>query len=96
MRRSGSELGQASAEYAVVVGAIVLVCIAAALFLGLAIRGQFGEASDPAQRAPFEPPRSPPVTWPITLADCEDGGWRNYPQFRNERECRDYVERLSP
>jgi Flp pilus assembly pilin Flp len=96
VRRNRGELGQASGEYAIVVGAIVLVCIAAALFLGLAIRGQLGSASDPVRTAPFEPPRSPPVTWPSTLADCEDGGWRNYPQFENEAKCREYVERLRP
>jgi Flp pilus assembly pilin Flp len=96
VRRERRELGQASGEYAIVVGVIVVVCIVAALFLGLAIRGQFGSASEPVQPAPFEPPRPAPVTWPTTLADCEDGGWRNYPQFRNETECREYIERSIP
>ena len=96
MRRERRELGQASGEYAIVVGGIAVVCIVAALFLGLAIKGQFGSASETVQQAPFEPPRSAPVTWPTSLADCVDGGWRDFPQFRNEAECRDYVESLGP
>ena len=96
MRRERRELGQASGEYAVVVGAIAVVCIVAALFLGLALKGQYESASEPVQQAPFEPPRSAPLTWPTSLADCEDGGWRDFPQFRDEADCRAYVEDLSP
>ncbi len=40
----------------------------------------------------FEPPRtSPQLVWPRNLEDCENGGWRNYVQFENERQCKDSV-----
>jgi Flp pilus assembly pilin Flp len=90
-----TESGQVSTEYAIVIGAIAVVCIAAALFLGFAISEQFGSGGDSVRYAPFEPPRSD-LAWPTSVEECDDGGWRNFAQFRNEAECREYVEGLSP
>jgi hypothetical protein len=67
------------------------VCLVAALFLGAVIANRVeGRPSAPLET--FEPPRtSPHLVWPRRLDDCEEGGWRNYVQFDNERECKDYV-----
>ena len=29
---------------------------------------------------------------PTTMAQCMNGGWRNYPQFTNEGKCVSFVE----
>ena len=74
---------------------IALVCIVAAVFVG--IKNQFGSSSEPVGRAPFVPPRSSPApSSPTTIAQCEDGGWRDFGRFRDEAECRDYVDSLTP
>ena len=92
------EPGQAFAEMAVIVAAIAVACLLAALFLGVTIKGLFDRSgSNPATPPVFTPPATTPApVYPSTLAECENGGWRNFPQFRNERECSDYVRRLQP
>jgi Flp pilus assembly pilin Flp len=97
-RRAEGETGQALGEYAVLVAGVALVCVFALLFLSGAISGLFNSSADQQQPGgAFTPPvpRSD-LEWPVTIADCEDGGWRNYAQFRNERECKDYVRDITP
>ena len=94
--RGHTQTGQASGEYAIVLGAIAFVCVLAALFVGLGVRGQFQSGGEEVQQAPFQPPiASSEPSWPVTLAECEDGGWQDFPQFADEAECREYVEGLT-
>ena len=57
-----------------------------------------GETMTQLTRRPTPAPLTPPVapSFPKTLADCAEGGWRNYTQFENEGECRDYVRSTTP
>ena len=32
---------------------------------------------------------------PTSKEQCKNGGWRNYPQFKNQRQCVDYVDSLA-
>jgi hypothetical protein len=81
------------AEYAVVIAGIVAVCIVAALFLGVVITNRFDSAKP---SAPLEPPRNTPdLVWPTKPEDCENGGWKNYAQVDNEKQCKDYVDGLT-
>ncbi len=95
-----SESGQTMAEYAVVVAGIAALCALAALFLSGAIGGHVRATAEVAGQphvAPFEPPATPPVlTWPTTLDECANGGWRSFAQFDTEAECNDYVSGLTP
>ena len=34
---------------------------------------------------------SPPARVPSTKAQCKDGGWRAFPQFKNQGDCVSYV-----
>jgi hypothetical protein len=86
------------AETAVIVAAVAVTCLLAALFLGSTIKGLFdGADANPTIPAPFTPPATQPApASPTTLEECERGGWRNFAQFRSERECKDYVRSLQP
>jgi hypothetical protein len=88
------------AEYAVLLGGIAVVCLVAALFLGATIKGSFNSTDMPTPAGPFEPPHTtpapPPLKYPTKLEECKDGGWRDFPQFASEAECRKYVESLVP
>jgi hypothetical protein len=86
------------AEYAVIIAAVAVCCLVALVFLGLTIKSQFdGSGANPSTPPPFTPPAtSPQVVDPTMLEECERGGWRHFPQFRNERECTDYVHSLEP
>ena len=95
MKRPG-ESGQVSGEYAIVIGVMALVVIVAVITLGAGIRDTFQQSGNEVQRAPFQPPRSSGQVWPTSIADCEDDGWRGYPQFSSEDDCRRYVEGLTP
>jgi Flp pilus assembly pilin Flp len=90
--------GQVSAEYAIVIGAIAVVCIAALVFVGFAVSERFESGGEHVRQGPLEPPKPSPsgLVWPTTVEECEDGGWRNFPQFADEEECREYVEGLTP
>jgi Flp pilus assembly pilin Flp len=90
-----AESGQVSGEYAIVIGMIAVVCIVAAVFIGFAIAGHFESDGERVRHAPLEPPRSS-LAWPTSIEECEDGGWRNFAQFRDEDECIEYVESLAP
>jgi Flp pilus assembly pilin Flp len=95
--RGHTDSGQVSGEYAIVVCVIALVCIVAVVVLGTGIRGQYQSGGERVQQAPFQPPiPSSELSWPATLAECERGGWRDFPQFADEAECREYVEGLTP
>ena len=89
------ESGQAIGEYAVVIAGIAVVCLVAALFVGSIVANRIRDA--PSQpHTSLEPPRtSPQLVWPRRLEDCENGGWRNYVQFENERQCKDYVRDMA-
>jgi len=96
--KSGTtERGQVLGEYAVVIGLIAFVCVVALLYIGVVLRDDYKSGGQQVQQAPFEPPTpSARQSWPTTLADCEDDGWENYPQFASEDECVEYVDRLTP
>ena len=89
--RHAWESGQTIGEYAVVIAGIAVVCLVAALFVGSIVANRIRDA--PSQpHTSLEPPRtSPQLVWPRRLEECENGGWRNYVQFENERQCKDYV-----
>jgi len=89
------ESGQTIGEYAVVIAGIAVVCLVAALFVGSIVANRIRDA--PSQpHTSLEPPRtSPQLVWPRRLEDCENGGWRNYVQFENERQCKDYVRDMA-
>jgi Flp pilus assembly pilin Flp len=89
------EAGQTLSEYVLMVGAIALVVALAVMFLGDRIQGLFGSSAEPIATTPVreEPPA---LSYPTTLADCENGGWRNYTQFASEADCTHYVEGLAP
>jgi Flp pilus assembly pilin Flp len=90
--RRAPDAGQTTAEYALIVGGIALVCLIAALLLGHEIDGQFRKpaASLPSHQ-PFTPPVTPgPGNEPSTLEDCAHGGWQTY-GFGSRQACEDYV-----
>jgi Flp pilus assembly pilin Flp len=91
--RLHSESGQASVETVLIIAAIALGCLVTAIFLSSSIRGIFGSISDPSgppPSAPFVPPAVEVV--PVTIEDCLNGGWRNYPQFTNQGQCVHFVQ----
>jgi Flp pilus assembly pilin Flp len=95
-RGAAGESGQTLAEYAVIVAAIAVACMIAVLFLAAGIRGRFHSTDQPSAPSPFLPPVSPALSYPTTLGDCKDDGWKNYAQFRDEAECKKYVEEHTP
>jgi Flp pilus assembly pilin Flp len=88
--------GQTTGEYALIAGGVALGCIVAVLFLGDGIGGLFGSNAKRIPSGAFLPPVSGNVTFPESDADCANGGWRAYAQFRNEPQCHDYVASLTP
>ena len=95
--RGEQDQGQALGEYAVLVGAIAIGCVLAILFLSGAITGLFGSAAKPVRPGVFRPPTQAQVfIWPTTLEECVDEGWRDFPQFIDELDCRKYVKSLTP
>ncbi len=87
--------GQTTTEYGLVMAGLAVVCLVMLVFLGIGVREYFRSTGEASSSAVTRTPRPliPPVasSYPETLADCEDGHWRTYPQFQNERECKDYV-----
>lgn len=93
--RSGNA-GQVTAELALIVGAIAVVCMLALLYLSGGINRLFDSASDPmAPGGPFTPP-TPAQVFPTSLDQCAEPGWRDFPQFSDQTACEVYVEGLSP
>jgi Flp pilus assembly pilin Flp len=93
--KHGDEAGQAFAEYALVLAGIAIICIVAILFVSGAVGGLFDSTGKPGTPGTFKPP-SAQLSWPTTIEECEDGGWRNFAQFSSEKECKEYVEGLAP
>jgi len=94
-----AESGQAVVDYTLIVAGVAVVCALAILFLSGGIAGWFdstGTQIQQQQPAPLEPPVSSAPVEPTSLADCENEGWRNYPQlkFEDEADCVDYVNGL--
>lgn len=97
MRLRKREEGQTFGEYAILLGGIAVVCGLVLVILALSIGGILGGGEDPGTPGPFVPPTRPSeLSYPTRIEECEDGGWRNYAQFRNEAECKRYVEGLTP
>ena len=96
--RGNAESGQASGEFAILLGGIVLLCIVAVLLFALVLRGDFRSSGEQIQQPaqPRAPLPSPQHAWPTTFAECENGGWKNFSQFENEDECVEYVDGLTP
>jgi hypothetical protein len=94
-----AERGQVLGEYAIVIGLIAFVCVVALLYFGFVLRDDYESGGEQIQQAPYEPPTpvtpSVPQSSPTTLADCEDDGWKDFPQFKNEAECVEYINRLT-
>ena len=79
-----------------IIAGIAVAVMVALLFLVAGIKGRFDSTNPSSPQAPFVPPRTPTLSYPTTLEDCEDGGWRNYAQFEDEEECKKYVEEHTP
>jgi len=94
LRQSGQTMG----EYALILGGLALVVVVAVFFLGGRIGDLFGGTGSSVQPrpAPFSPPYPSEASFPAILQDCQNGGWRNYPQFETEAECVSYVDDLMP
>ena len=93
----GRQAGHTMAEYAVIIAGIAVVCVVAALFVGAAIRDRFDGGDSGIVTAPtpvFTPPSTQTPAAPVSLEECERDGWRTFPQFHSERECKDYVRSL--
>jgi Flp pilus assembly pilin Flp len=90
-----SEAGQTFSEYALMLGALALVCVLGVQFLGHRIADLFDSTAGPIATTTSHdtPPRA---SVPTTIADCEDDGWRGYPEFSSEEDCVDFVDRLGP
>jgi len=91
-RRLGSESGQAISEYAMILAVIALGCLVAVLFFSGGVKHLLGSTTRPMNSAPLQPPD--PV--PTSVEDCQNGGWRDFPQFQSEAECIDFVNSGGP
>ena len=86
-----------SAELALVIGIIAFGCIVALLYLGGGVTRLFGSSADPlAPGGVLMPPTAPALTSPTARADCEDDGWKAFPQFADQSACEAYVDGLTP
>ncbi len=90
--RLGSESGQAISEYAMILAVIALGCLVAVFYFGDNVQRLFGSTTRPMNSAPLRPPD--PV--PTSVEDCQNGGWRDFPQFQSEAECIDFVNGVGP
>ena len=93
------QAGQTMSEYAVILGGLALVVVVAVVFLGGRIGDLFGGTGNSVQQprpAPFSPPYPSDASFPATLEDCANGGWRNYAQFEDEAACESYGDGLTP
>ena len=76
---------------------IAIVCSLAVLFLSGGISNLFGSTATPMKTAPFRPPSpSPGLTYPTTLEECANEGWKNFAQFASEAACDAYVNGPTP
>jgi Flp pilus assembly pilin Flp len=93
----GRQAGHTMAEYAVIIAGIAVVCVVAALFVGATIRGRLDAGGSGIVTAPtpvLTPPSTQAPASPVSLEECVRDGWRTFPQFHSERECKDYVRSL--
>jgi len=42
------------------------------------------------------PPTAPALPYLTALTDCEDDGWKDFPQFADQSACEAYVDGLTP
>jgi Flp pilus assembly pilin Flp len=82
-------------EYALILGGIALVCVVAVMFLGDRISDLFDRTAKPIGPVASQP-ASPATPYPMSLADCEDGGWARFSQFSSEAACNDFVNGIPP
>ncbi len=92
----GSESGQALVEYALLLAVIACVVTVLVFFSG-SIGRTFGSTLSDFRNG-FNPPAAPgpppviqPVQWPTSVQQCMNGGWQNYPQFKDEASCIQFV-----
>lgn len=87
-----------TAELALIVGAIAIVCVLAILYLSGGIGRLFDSTADPlAPGGPFTPPSTlPTLVFPNSPDQCADPGWQEFPQFPDQAACEAYVEGLDP
>jgi len=83
-------------EYALVLGGIALLCVLGVLFLGDRVSDLFDRSAKPIAPESSEPTAPPSVPYPLTLADCQDGGWQSFPQFASQGACEDWVNGITP
>jgi hypothetical protein len=89
-----SESGQGLVQYVLILASVALICLAAVIFLSGPINGLFGSTSNLPNgfNPPTAPePTGPPVQWPTSVRQCLNGGWHDYPQFRDEAACVRFV-----
>jgi Flp pilus assembly pilin Flp len=91
-QRLRSESGQEIAEYAMILALIAIGCMVAVLYFSGGVQRLFGSTTRPMNSAPMQPPD--PV--PTSVEQCQNGGWRNFPQFQSEAECINFVNNLGP
>lgn len=85
------------AEYALLAAGIAVACSLAVLFLSGGISDLWVSKTTPIRSAPFSPPSSSPgLTYPTTLEECANDGWKNFAQFADEAACDAYVNGLTP
>jgi Flp pilus assembly pilin Flp len=90
------ESGQVFIEYALVVALIAVVVAASAIYFSDRINDLFDTAANsPGLSHPYSPPVPPvpvEVQMPTLIRQCLHGRWRNYPSFKSEAECIEYVK----
>ncbi len=81
MTRLTDRLRQPRSSRAVIAGVFTAVVLS-----GLALLGGLGHASvgNTASAAQYE-------YNPTTISQCQQGGWRNFPQFKNQGDCVSFV-----
>ena len=84
--------GEALAEYAVLVAAVAVACVLAVVFVAVGVGGLLDRSEPSPAPGPLVPPRTPDLSYPTKLADCEHGRWQNYAQFSSEEECKKSLE----
>lgn len=94
----GSESGQGLVEYALMLASVVLIGLATVIVLSGAINEFFGSTSNspnglnlPTFNHPTAPGPITPVQWPTSVQQCLHGRWHNYPQFKDQASCVQFV-----
>jgi len=91
-RKRDNASGQATAEYAVLLGAVAIGCIIAISALSRLIDGLFEAPTPVPAQQPFTPPAARAgAHLPTSLEDCRDEGWRNYVGLTSQADCEAFV-----